>query len=133
METIVVDSSVWVDYFSQTSNAETEWLERALGRELIAMTDLILCEVLQGIRDERQYQAIKLELLEFEIFPSGGLETAMAAAENHRKLKARGFTVRKTIDCWIATFCIRNKYLLLHRDRDFEPFANELGLRVVKP
>jgi len=133
METIVVDSSVWVDYFSQTSNAETDWLERALGRELIAMTDLILCEVLQGIRDERQYQAIKLELLEFEIFPSGGLETAMAAAENHRKLKARGFTVRKTIDCWIATFCIRNKYLLLHRDRDFEPFANELGLRVVKP
>jgi predicted nucleic acid-binding protein len=133
METIVVDSSVWVDYFGNVSNRETQWLERAIGTELIAMTDLILCEVLQGIHQDRQYQEIKLQLQEFEIFPSGGLETALAAASNHRLLRSKGVTVRKTIDCWIATFCIRNKYRLLHRDRDFDPFESELGLRVVRP
>jgi predicted nucleic acid-binding protein len=133
MQTIVVDSSVWVDYFGQSSNPETEWLERAIGRDLIAMTDLILCEVLQGIRAERQYGEIKLQLLEFAIFSTGGLDMAVATAESHRSLRSKGFTVRKTIDCWIATFCIRNKYPLLHRDRDFEPFERELGLRVIKP
>jgi len=133
MEIIVVDSSVWVDYFDKTSNPETEWLDRAIGWELIAMTDLNLCEVLQGIRAEPQYEEIKLQLLEFEVFPTGGLEMAVAAAENHRSLRSKGFTVRKTIDCWIATFCIRNKCRLLHRDRDFDPFERELGLRVVHP
>ncbi len=107
MQTIVVDSSVWVDYFGQTSNAETERLERAIGREPIAMTDLNLCEVLQGIRTDEE---IELQLLEFEILPTGSLEMAIAAAENHRSLRTKGFTVRKTIDCWIATFCIRNRH-----------------------
>ncbi len=133
METIVVDSSVWVDYFGKVSNRETQWLERAIGTELIAMTDLILCEVLRGIHQDRQYEEVKLQLMEFEVFSSGGLETALAAASNHRLLRSKGLTVRKTIDCWIATFCIRNKYRLLHRDRDFEPFESELGLRVVRP
>jgi len=132
METIVVDSSVWVDYFGPTSNSETEWLERAIGRDLIAMTDMILCEVLQGIRAQRQYGEVKLQLLEFAIFSTGGLDLAVAAAENHRLLRTKGFSVRKTIDCWIATFCIRNRYPLLHRDRDFDPFERELGLRVVR-
>ena len=88
MEIIVVDSSVWVNYFDNTSNPKTEWLDRAIGRELIVMPDLNLCEVLQGIRAEPQYEEIKLQLLEFEVFPTGGLEMAVAAAENHRSLRA---------------------------------------------
>jgi predicted nucleic acid-binding protein len=132
METCIVDSTVWVDYFGGTSNPETRWLDNAIGREFIGMTDLIFCEVLQGIRDDRQFEEIKVQLLEFEIFSGGGLEMAAAAAANYRQLKAKGFTVRKTIDCWIATFCLREGFALLHRDRDFEPFERELGLLVVK-
>src|SRR5258708_6876935 len=133
MEIIIVDTSVWVDYFAGISNKETEWLDRAIGRELVSVTDLILCEILQGIRTDRQHEQTRLWLLSFDVFPSGGVEMAIAAATNHRRLRSRGFTVRKTIDCLIATFCIRNKYSLLHRDRDFEPFESELGLRVVRP
>jgi predicted nucleic acid-binding protein len=133
MKRIVVDTSVWVDFFCLTKNPETEWLERAIGRELIALTDVNLCEVLQGIREDGEYREIRLQLLEFEILPTGSLQMALAAAENHRALRKKGFTLRKTIDCWIATFCLREGYSLLHRDRDFDPFERELGLRVVHP
>src|SRR5713101_2697147 len=129
---VIVDSTGGVDYFAGTSNAETRWLERGIGSEPIGLTDLIFCEVLQGIRSDKQFKDVKAQLLEFDIFRSGGVEMASAAAENYRKLKARGFTVRKTIDCWIATFCLREGHALLHRDRDFDPFESELGLRAVK-
>jgi len=132
MRTVIVDSTVWVDYFGGTSNPETRWLDSAIGRESIGLTDLILCEVLQGIREDRQFEEVKVQLLEFDIFSSGGLETAEAVAANYRRLKEKGFTVRKTIDCWIASFCLREGYALLHRDHDFVPFESELGLRVVK-
>ena len=93
METFIVDSTVWVDYFGGTSNPETRWLDSAIGRESIGLTDLIFCEVLQGIREDRQFEEIKVQLLEFDVFSSGGLEMAEAAAANYRKLKAKGFTV----------------------------------------
>jgi predicted nucleic acid-binding protein len=129
---IIVDSTVWVDYVNGKSNEETRLLEARIGREEIGLTDLIFCEVLQGLRSEREFEEVKTGLLEFSIFPTGGTEMAAETAMNYRKLRARGFTVRKTIDCWIATFCIREGHELLHRDRDFEPFENELGLRVVR-
>jgi predicted nucleic acid-binding protein len=97
------------------------------------LTDVDLCEVLQGIREDGEYREIKLQLLEFEILPTGSLQMALAAAENHRALRKKGFTLRKKIDCWIATFCLREGCSLLHRDRDFDPFERELGLRVVHP
>ena len=92
---------------------------------------MILCEVVQGIRQPREFQRIRDQLLTFHVFPTGGIATAVAAAENYRTLRERGYTVRKTIDCWIATFCILSSYQLLHRDRDFEPFEKLLGLQVV--
>jgi len=129
---IIVDSTVWVDYVNGKSNEETRLLEARIGREEIGLIDLILCEVLQGLRSEREIEEVKSELLEFSIFPTGGTGMAVETAMNYQKLRAKGFTVRKRIDCWIATFCLREGHQLLHRDRDFDPFESELGLRVVR-
>jgi predicted nucleic acid-binding protein len=95
------------------------------------LTDLILCEVLQGVRDPRTLAQVRDDLLQFHVFHAGGTELAIAAAENYQMLRARGHTVRKTIDCLIATFCLEADHELLHRDRDFDVFEKELGLRVV--
>lgn len=95
------------------------------------MTDLIFSEVLQGIPDDSTLARVRRALLRFSIFPGGGVELAVAAAENFRILRRRGITVRKTIDCWIATFCLRNNHALLHRDHDFDAFEQWLGLAVV--
>lgn len=129
---MIVDSTVWVDYVDGKSNDETRLLETRIGQEDIGLTDLILCEVLQGLTDNKEFEAVKAHLLEFSIFPTGGIEMAIESALNYQELRTKGFTVRKTIDCWIATFCIREGYELLHRNRDFDPFESELGLRVVK-
>lgn len=129
---VIVDSTVWVDYFNGKTNEETRLLEDRIGSEEIGLTDLTLCEVLQGLGGKRELEEVKTELLEFSVFPTGGLEIAVETALNYQRLWAKGFRVRKTIDCWIATFCIREGHELLHRDRDFDPFETELGLRVVK-
>src|ERR1700731_3988869 len=101
---VIVDTTVWVDYLHGTRNQETEWLDREVGREEIGLTDLILCEVLQGVRGDDEYRRVRMLLSEFELFETGGEEFCIAAAENYRKLRKRGRTVRKTIDCLIATF-----------------------------
>jgi predicted nucleic acid-binding protein len=130
---VVVDTTVWIDYLGGVHNAETEWLNLELERQRLGLTDLILCEVLQGIRDEASFSRVQRELCKFEVFETGGVELAVQAARNFRKLRQRGFTVRKTIDCWIATFCLREGHTLLHRDRDFDPFERVLGLAVIHP
>jgi predicted nucleic acid-binding protein len=99
----------------------------------MGLTDVILCEVLQGIREDAAFGRVLRELRRFEIFESDGADLAVTAARNYRKLRKRGYTVRKTIDCWIATFCIQEGHSLLHRDRDFDPFESELGLTVIHP
>ena len=103
---VIVDTTVWVDYLKGAENRETEWLEGSLGREGIALTDVILCEVLQGVRSEVEFAATKRQLLQFEIFRTGGVEFALEAARNFCELRRKGLTVRKMIDCWIATFCL---------------------------
>jgi predicted nucleic acid-binding protein len=130
---IIVDTTVWVDYFNGSNNSETEWLDRSLGHEPIGLTDLILCEVLQGLRADEQFKTVSSQLNAFDIFPAGGIEFALQAASNFRELRRRGFTVRKTIDCWVATFCIREGHSLLHRDRDYDVFEQQLGLQVTHP
>jgi hypothetical protein len=130
---VIVDTTVWVDYLHGTRNQETEWLDREVGRQEIGLTDLILCEVLQGVRNDNEYRRVRLLLAEFELLEAGGEEFCFAAAENYRKLRKRGRTVRKTIDCLIATFCIRNGHALLHRDSDFRHFEELLGLAVIHP
>jgi predicted nucleic acid-binding protein len=128
---ILVDSSVWIDYFNGTTTAQTDKLDGLLGREPLAIGDLILTEVLQGFADDRDFNQAKRMLTTLLVVELGGEEIAIQAAKNFRVLCRRGITVRKTIDTVIATRCIEDGYALLHNDRDFDPFAKHLGLRVV--
>ena len=126
---ILVDSSVWIDYFNGRISPQTERLDGLLGRELLAIGDLILTEVLQGFNDDREFAAAQKLLGSLTVIQIGGIDIAIAAARNYRALQKRGITVRKTIDTVIATRCIESRYELLHSGRDFEPFAKYLGLK----
>ena len=130
---IIVDTTVWVDFFAGRENLQSLWLRAEMGTDTLALTDLILCEVLQGLRNEKACAEIARQLNAFPVFNTGGQESAIAPARNYRFLRARGATVRKTIDCVIATHCIRHGHSLLHRDRDFDPFERYLGLDVIHP
>jgi predicted nucleic acid-binding protein len=128
---IVVDSSVWIDYFKGTVTAQTERLDALLGAEPLAIGDLMLVEVLQGFDNDRDFQDARRMLSSLTVVEMCGLEIAVQAARNFRTLRSRGITVRRTIDTVIATWCIDNGYGLLHCDRDFDPFSKHLGLHVV--
>jgi predicted nucleic acid-binding protein len=130
---ILVDSSVWIPYFRGAVTAQTERLDELLGTESLAIGDLILTEVLQGFRDDRDFKVAKGLLTSLTVVELGGLEIAIQAALNYRALRVLGFTVRKTIDTIIATRCIHDGYALLHDNHDFEPFVTHLGLRSVFP
>ena len=130
---IIVDTTVWIDYLSGRDNGETDYLDRELSRQRLGLTDLILCETLQGVPDERSFTRVLQELRKFELFETGGEEMAILAARNFRRLRQHGRTVRKTIDCLIATFCLHHGHSLLHRDRDFDHFEQVLGLTVIHP
>jgi predicted nucleic acid-binding protein len=130
---VIVDTTVWIDYLQGSPNPETDWLEAELHRQRLGLTDVIFCEVLQGVRDEAAATAVERQLLKLEVFPTGGVELARDTAKNYRTLRARGHTVRKTIDCLIATFCLRERHSLLHRDRDFDAFERLLNLSVIHP
>lgn len=126
---ILVDSSVWIDYFRGAITPQTEHLNGLLGSEPLAVGDLILTEVLQGFNDERDFAQAHHLLTSLIVVNIGGLEVAMQAARNFRTLRMLGVTVRKTIDTLIATRCIESNFALLYSDRDFEPFVEHLRLR----
>ena len=130
---MIVHTTVWIDFLGGHSTAQAAWLDRELTRQRLGLTDLILCEILQGIPSEGEAARTLKELQRFEVFATGGVELATAAARNYRALRTRGKTVRKTIDCLIATFCLVHQHSLLHHDRDFDPFEDVLGLQVVHP
>jgi predicted nucleic acid-binding protein len=126
---ILVDSSVWIDYFRGTNSVAAESLDQLLQAEPVAIGDLILAEVLQGFTSERDFAEARKLLTALEVVTLGGEALAIEAARNHRRLRALGFTVRKTIDTLIATWCIENDVVLLHNDRDFDAFEKHMGLR----
>ena len=128
---IVVDSSVWIDYFNGVENRETALLDDFLGEELIVIGDLILAEVLQGFRSEQDVRKARAALDTLVLEPMVGRDIALKSAGNYRALRARGVTVRKTIDMLIGTFCMENGHRLLHRDRAFDPIEKHLGLETV--
>ena len=130
---VIVDTTVWIDYFRGVSNAETDWLDAELDRQRLGVLDLIVCEILQGVRDEATALKVERQLLKLHVFETGSLDLTREAARNYRMLRGRGQTVRKTIDCLIATFCLREQHALLHRDRDFDLFERFLQLTVVHP
>ena len=128
---ILVDSSTWIDYFRGVSTVQTAKLDSLLDREPVAIGDLILAEVLQGFTNNGDFNKAKGLLTSLDIVDIGGIDIAIQAAKNFRTLRGFGITVRKTIDTLIATRCIESGYILLHNDRDFEPFVKHLKLRVV--
>jgi predicted nucleic acid-binding protein len=128
---ILVDATVWIDYLNGVATPQTGWLDENLPNQRLGLTDITLCEVLQGVKDRNQAVRVRQDLMAFEILTTGGTDLALAAADNYRALRELGITVRKTIDCWIASFCIREGHSLLHNDRDFNGFERHLGLKVV--
>ena len=128
---ILVDSSVWIDYFRGAETLQCERLDALLGNQPLAIGDLILAEVLQGFTNDQDFNQARRLLTSLLVIDVGGQEIAIQAAKNFRTLRALGVTVRKTIDTLIATRCIESGLSLLHADRDFEPFVIHLGLRSV--
>lgn len=126
---MLVDSSVWIDYFRGVTTPQTERLDALLGTEPLAIGDLILTEVLQGFSHERDFNQARRLLTSLDVIALGGADMALQAARNYRLLRAQGVTVRKTIDTIIATRCIEDDVPLLYSDRDFDPFVAHLGLR----
>jgi hypothetical protein len=128
---ILVDSSVWIDYFNGDKTKQTDWLDASLGNTPIVIGDLVLTEVLQGFLNDKDFKAARDLLLGIPFMSMGGQALALESAMNYRLLRKKGVTVRKTIDVIIGTFCIHNQLALLHDDRDFDPMVKFLGLEVV--
>ena len=125
---IVVDSTVWIDFLNGRNSPQVRHLRSLFGMQEIAIGDLMLCEILQGLQSEQAAREVEALLRRFDIVPMVGEAIAVAAARNFRKLRARGITVRKTIDLLIGTWCIEHRRPLLHNDRDFRPMVRHLGL-----
>ncbi len=125
---ILVDSSVWIDYFSGNDTRQSETLDKTLGVRAVAIGDLILTEVLQVFRLDQDYKSAKKLLSELTVFEMLGKDMAIKSAENFRKLCKQGIIIRKTADVIIASFCIEHGLPLLFSDKDFKPFVTYLGL-----
>ena len=126
---ILVDSSVWIDFFNGINNAETDKLNEILGLEEVVTGDLILAEVLQGFKSDKDYKIAKEVLTSLTVHDLIGKQLAIKSADNFRKLRKKGITIRKTTDVIIATYCIENKIPLLFTDKDFVPFVENLRLK----
>jgi predicted nucleic acid-binding protein len=130
---ILVDSTVWIDYFNGQSTFEADLLDQLLSRQEILVGDIILAEVLQGFRRDEDFEAARQALARLTQVSLCNPTLAIHSASNYRRLRKSGVTIRKTLDCFIATFCLDNHVPLLHSDQDFTPFEKFLGLQVVHP
>ena len=130
---LLVDSSVWIDYFNGVATPQTDYLHAVVGQRQILVGDIILGEVLQGFRDDKDFEAARRTLSRFSQAQMLDTNLALQSARHYRALRKRGITVRKTIDCFIATYAIAYDHELLHADGDFDPFEAHLGLGVVHP
>lgn len=128
---ILVDTSVWIDYFNGVVNWQTDHLDQSLSNGTVLTGDIILAEILRGFRKDEDYQTARKFLDFLECVELGGKEMAMKSASNYRFLRSRGITVRKTVDMMIGTWCVEHKIPLLHNDKDFDHMAKELDLDVV--
>nr|VFJ43813.1 MAG: hypothetical protein BECKFW1821A_GA0114235_100529 [Candidatus Kentron sp. FW]VFJ55528.1 MAG: hypothetical protein BECKFW1821B_GA0114236_102326 [Candidatus Kentron sp. FW] len=126
---VLVDTSVWIDFFNGKETSRTERLEYYLSHAIVIVGDLILAELLQGFRNDKDYRIAKSLLEKLELVPLCNIELAIKSAQNYRALRKEGVTIRKTIDSIIATYCIENDIPLLYSDRDFDPFVENLKLK----
>ena len=130
---ILVDSSVWIDYFNGRKTWQTDLLEKLLSDVPIIIGDLILAEILQSFRSDNDYKTAKSFLSDLPFREMGGYQVAVQSAQNYRTLRKKGVTVRKTIDVIIGTYCILEGLPLLHDDRDFEPMESHISLKILSP
>ena len=128
---IIADSSVWIDFLNGYPTPATAHLSGALASRDILVSELIMCEVLRGARSDKHANACELAMRRCESVEMCTMKLAVTAADFHRQLRAKGFTVRKTVDLLIGTYCIMHRHTLLHSDRDFDPMERYLGLKVV--
>lgn len=126
---VLVDTSAWIDFFNGQATAHTEKLDSLLSSTIVVVGDLILAEVLQGFRADKDYKLAKKLLQELELVSLCNVAYAIKSADHYRLLRKKGITIRKTIDCLIATYCIENKLPLLYSDNDFDPFTKHLSLK----
>ena len=127
---VLVDTSVWIEYFNGKATAEADLLDGLLGSGELLTGDLILAELLQGFARETDFRRARRPLLELPCADLVGRDVALNAAANYRSLRSQGVTVRKTIHLLIATHCVLHQHELLHADRDFDAFEQHLGLRI---
>ena len=132
MAKVLVDSSVWIDLTRGKSSPHVKCLRDLIVDKRVLLGDLVLLEVLQGFRSDREFEQVRDSLLAFESRSLGGSEIALLAADYYRSLRAKGITVRKSIDMLIGAYCIKNNIALLHNDRDFDPLEQHLGLKVYR-
>jgi len=125
---IIADTSIWIDYFNGIESQYTDALDTGLAEGIIAIGDIIFLEILQGFKSDKDYNLAKKTLSTLEQYEMLGHNQVLKAADNYRKLRKKGITIRKTNDVVIATFCIENKIPLLFLDKDFNPFVKHLGL-----
>lgn len=130
---LIVDSTVWVDYFNGIENPQTDYLHQNADKTPILIGDLILAEVLQGFRGDADFEKARRALAKYIQVAMVNPELALQSARNYRVLRRKGSTVRKTIDSLIATYCIEKEHDLLHNDTDFDGYEKHLGLTVVHP
>jgi len=130
---LVVDSTVWIDYFNGVENPQTDYLERIADQVPILIGDLILAEVLQGFREDADFERARRAFAKYMQVGMINPALALQSARNYRQLRRKGITLRKTMDSLIATYCIENEHELLHNDSDFNGYEEHLGLRVVHP
>ncbi|MDR2897313.1 MAG: PIN domain nuclease [Spirochaetaceae bacterium] len=129
---IVADTSVWIDYFRGVDACHTDLLDQALLNNRVVTGDVIIAELLQGFRNDRDHDQAQAIMESLEYYDFLGKEMALRAAQNFRLLRKKGITIRKTIDVFIASFCIKYRFPLLHNDRDFDAMEQHLGLMVVR-
>jgi predicted nucleic acid-binding protein len=130
---LLVDATVWIDYFNGLVDPQTDYLDERLRRTPILVGDLILAEVLQGFRRDADFEQARIALARFQQVSLVTPDLALRSARNYRTLRQKGITVRKTIDSLIATYCIENNVPLLHNDSDFDGYERHLGLQVIHP
>jgi predicted nucleic acid-binding protein len=130
---VIVDTSVWIDFLNRKSTPETLWLRAGRGGKAIGLTTLVLVEVLQGIRFERRFRQAESHFRLLPVFDGVSRQIAIQSAQNYRTLRALGVTIRSTVDCLSATFCIESGHELLHCDGDFDFFERHLNLTVLHP
>ena len=127
---ILVDTSVWIDYFNGIENKQTESLDRILSEQSVLLGDIILTEILQGFDSDKEFRLAKQALEPLDCVHLGGKSLAIKAASNFRFLRSKGVTIRKTVDMLIGSWCIEHEVKLLHNDKDFDQIATQLPLQI---